>query len=255
MHIRTLFTYISLMMSLALTANAEVIVSGNLSRKADLGFRVSQDNQQLVVKKLVADSAATKAGLREGDVIERIQSRKVVNLLNEAAALRKHVGNSPLRLDVMRDNLTQSITFTPPPRSFEAMPGADSYYGVADMPDGARLRTLVAVPEGTKKKLPAIFLVQWVSCSSLEYNARSGASKVQTHLLETTNRAFIRVERSSNGDSEVPACHQLDYDTELLHYYHAFKQIQKHPHIDPHNIILYGSSLGSTMAPSFAERL
>ena len=246
---------LALLLGLVQVSIAEVFVSGDLSRKADLGFRLAVEGESLVVKRLVADSAAAAAGIKENDVVLAINDGKVTHALDDRRRLDRHPGDKPLKLSLGRGGTQIDMTFTPPARAWEAMPGADSYYGVVDMPDGARLRTIIAVPEGVKKKVPAIFLAQWVSCSSLEYREQSGGSKVQARLVRDTRRAFIRVERSSDGDSEGPACHRLDYDTELMHYYHAFKQLLNHPRIDSNNIIIFGSSLGSTVAPLLAEKL
>ncbi len=248
-------TVLALLLGLVCPLSAEVFTTGDLVRKADLGFRLAVDGDSLVVRRLTADSPAAKAGLKDKDIVLGFNGREVKQPLDDRRLIYRYAGDAPLKLKLSRDGKPLNLAFTPPPRPWEAMPGADSYYGVLDMPDGSRLRSLVAVPAGEKKKMPAIFLVQWVSCSSLEYREQSGGSKVQAQLLRETGRAFIRVERSGDGDSEGPACHQLDYDTELEHYYHAFKQLQDHPRIQGDNIILFGSSLGSTMAPLLAEKL
>ena len=65
-------------------------------------------------------------------------------------------------------------------------------------------------------------------------------------------RVAVRVERSGAGDSLGPACHELDYDTELRHYQEAYDAISRHPWIDPRRIVVYGSSLGATIAPLVA---
>jgi pimeloyl-ACP methyl ester carboxylesterase len=65
--------------------------------------------------------------------------------------------------------------------------------------------------------------------------------------------AFIRMERSANGDSEGPGCHRLDYDTELAHYRFAFDVLTRHPWIDVRRIVVLGNSLGSRLAPLVAQ--
>ncbi len=65
--------------------------------------------------------------------------------------------------------------------------------------------------------------------------------------------ALIRVDRSGDGASEGPGCDQLDYETEVRHYRQALEQLSDHPWVDPTNVVVFGSSLGSTTAPLVAQ--
>ena len=129
--------------------------------------------------------------------------------------------------------------------------GLETEYGEVRTGEGIRLRTILTRPSGTRGKLPAIFLTQWVSCGSLDF----GADR-PTQLRELARRSgavFIRVERSGSGDSQGMPCEKLDYDTEVRHYREALDRLARHPWVDPGRIIIYGSSLGSTVAPLVAE--
>ena len=72
-------------------------------------------------------------------------------------------------------------------------------------------------------------------------------------MMRRSGWALIRVERAGAGDSEGPACHELDYDTELRHYREALATLSKHRWVDAARIVIWGSSLGSTTAPLLAE--
>ncbi|TQV89463.1 PDZ domain-containing protein [Aliikangiella coralliicola] len=234
---------------------AESFVSGDLVRKASPGFRVQVKNNQLLVSSVSKQSAAEKAGLVKGSQILDINGKAVTSAFDGKKLLRNLVGGSKLNLKVSRGNRTKTIKFVAEARPLEAIPGADSYYDVVNVADDARLRTIVSVPAGVKSKRPAIFFVQWVSCGSLEYRGRGVSDAVFSHLIVEAKRTLIRVERSSDGDSEGAECHELDYNTELEHYYQAFKQLRHHRLVDTKNIVIYGSSLGSTVAPLLAEKL
>ena len=117
--------------------------------------------------------------------------------------------------------------------------------------DGVRLRTIITRPAGTSGKLPAIFLAQAVSCGSLELPADRRPCSAACSAL---GDGLIRVERAGTGDSEGPACSELDYDTEVRHYREALDQLSRHPWVDPvSESCIYGSSLGSTTAPLIAQ--
>lgn len=136
-------------------------------------------------------------------------------------------------------------------RPLEAVAGLDSEYGVVRTSEGVRLRTIVTRPTGATGRLPAIFLTQWVSCGSIEF--LSGRESGLKALALRSGLAMMRVERSGTGDSEGRPCSALDYDTEVRHYREALDQLARHPWIDPDRIIIYGSSLGATVAPLVAE--
>ena len=132
-----------------------------------------------------------------------------------------------------------------------ALPGLQTEYGSVRTSEGARLRTILTRPAGASSRLPAIMLIQWVSCGSVDF-----AATRQNELRQIADRSgmvFVRVERSGDGDSEGVPCAELDYDTEVRHYREAFDQIAGHAWIDPGRILLFGSSLGATVAPLVAE--
>jgi pimeloyl-ACP methyl ester carboxylesterase len=136
------------------------------------------------------------------------------------------------------------------------MPGIDSYYDVVDAGGGVRLRTIVARPSGSRGRLATLLLTQWVSCGSIEYNPQSAWRQALATFVRSQNIALVRVERSSDGDSEGPACHMLDYDSEVRHYIAAFdKVLSSSPHVDAGRVFVLGSSLGSTTAPLAAAAL
>lgn len=129
--------------------------------------------------------------------------------------------------------------------------GLETEYGSVRTSEGVRLRTILSRPTGTRQRLPAIFLAQWVSCGSLDFAAdRQGLLR---DIAQQSGMVLIRIDRSGTGDSEGPGCDKLDYDTEVRHYREAFDRVARHPWIDPARIVIFGSSLGSTTAPLIAE--
>jgi pimeloyl-ACP methyl ester carboxylesterase len=136
-------------------------------------------------------------------------------------------------------------------RPLQAIAGLETEYGAIPTSEGLRLRTILTRPAGTRGRLPALLLVQWVSCGSLDFAAdRPGLLR---DIAQQSGMAFVRVERAGTGDSEGGPCSALDYDTELRHYREALDQLAGHPWVDRDRILLFGSSLGATMAPLVAE--
>lgn len=231
-------------------------VAGTLPRQADLGFRVEDAGGRLVVGRLVAGSPAQVAGMRDGDEVVAVGGRRFSRAHEALAALESIDGGTLVQVGLNRAGRPLEVRFTPAPREFEAVPGIDSYYDEVRTPDGARLRTIVTRPSGSVGRLPVIFFTQWVSCGSLEFT-RGGLSREYLKVLaQRSGGALVRVERSGSGDSEGPACHELDYDTEVAHYRAALAAtLARYDWLDPARVVIYGSSLGGTIAPLVAQGL
>jgi hypothetical protein len=154
---------------------------------------------------------------------------------------------------VRRGDSEHAVTFTPPPQDWERLSGVEAEYGVLETPDGARLRTIITRPKGAAQPLPAVFMIQWVGCSSLEFQHDGPWLMVYKAVAEDSGMAMIRVERSASGDSEGPACHELDMDTEIAHYDYAWQELLDHPWIDAERVVLMGNSLGTKTVPIVAQ--
>lgn len=234
---------------LATAAQAETTVRGTLERRAELGFRVAAEDGGLRVARLDPGSAAARAGLRQGDVVIAVDGRRFDRAHEGEALLQRLRGGRRVAIRVARSG--RDMTFVPPPRPLEADPVRDIEYDELIASDGARLRIIVSRPRGAAAPVPALFLTQWVSCGSLEGDS---PPVVQLRALAArAGMALIRIERSGAGDSLGPACHELDYETELAHYREAVARMLRHRWVDPRRVVIFGSSLGATMAPLVAQ--
>lgn len=221
-----------------------------LPRRAALGFSL---DSELQVTGLSPESAAARAGLQEGDVVAAVNARPIPSLHVGRDLLRRLDGGAEVELLLRRGQRRVTVEFVPPAVPFEQFSGMVVEYGVLQTPDGARLRTIVTRPENASKPLPAIFFTQWVSCDSVEIDRPGVWLEVMRAVIESSNMAFIRVERSSGGDSEGPGCHELDYDAEVAHYSYAFDRLVREPLVDTRRVYIWGNSLGSTTAPLVAN--
>jgi pimeloyl-ACP methyl ester carboxylesterase len=136
-------------------------------------------------------------------------------------------------------------------RSLTDLAGLEAEYGVVRTSDGTRLRYILTRPTGASEPLPALFLTQWVSCGTVDFD--SGRPSMLRELATRSGMAMVRVERSGTGDSEGVPCAELDYDTEVRHYREALDQMSRHPWVDRDNIVILGISLGATTAPLVAD--
>ena len=246
-----LIIYFIFAYSLFTGATAGVTIEGDLPRRAELGFEVTSNNDRLQVSALEAGSAAALAGLQAGDRINIINGTGYHHDIVGRDLLRRLDGDKEISFSITRNDNALEITFTPPARPFEDPDGVVTSYGSIRVSGDAHLRTVLSYKEGAAGPLPVVMLIQWVSCGSVDGNMVPELWQV----LENLPVAILRVERSANGDSEGPACHELDYNTEIQHYTEAALMMARHPMVDASKIYLYGSSLGSTVAPLVAQRL
>lgn len=236
-------------------AAAEVFVTGDLARQGIAGFGTASPGSVLTIANVDPASPAFAAGLRAGDELKAVNGHGFAKSYAGQGLIEKIKGGVETSVDIERRGQRLTLSFTPVPKPFELIEGVDSYYGVVETSDGARLRTIITKPAGAKGALPAIFFTQWVSCGSIEFRPGSSSRAILAQLARQSGLALIRVERTASGDSEGPACHELDFDTELNHYYEAYSALMKSPLIDPDNVVIMGSSLGSVTAPLLAGRI
>lgn len=244
------------LLGLVASAEAALSVVGGLPRQASLGFRTDEAPRGLAVRALDATSAAALAGLADGDLITAVDGRSFARAHEGQALLASLRGGVATRLAIRRGGQTASIRFTPVARPLEEIDRVQTHYGSVTVGEGTTLRTLVAHRSGLAGPLPALLFTQWVSCGSLEYRKGSNSLEILARLARDSGGALVRVERAGSGDSQGPACHQLDYDTELSHYIEAFDRLlRSDPSLDRERIVVLGSSLGSTLAPLVARGL
>lgn len=239
-------------------ASAQSEQHDTLARQAQLGFRINQgDDSPVRVVHVEPNSPAYQAGLRSGHRLHRIQQQTVEFAFQAQALLKQAKGGVTLTLEFSTSDhhQTKRLQFTPEARPREQIPGVISHYRTVTISPQVQLRAIITQPEQQAGPLPALLFTQWVSCSSIEYRAGSNGLEILARLARDSGYAVIRVERSSDGDSQGPACHELDYDTELSHYEHAYRELLQDPLIAHAPIVIYGASLGSTTAPLLAQRL
>lgn len=223
---------------------ALTLLAAPLPRQAALGF---ETDETLTVRTVTPDTPAADAGLTAGAKIAAINGERVKKPYLGHDRLRRLDGGEPLELTLEGG---ERLHFTPAPKPGHAVPGFEIDAGVVEVP-GARLRSYVAVPEGSRGRRPTIFFVQWVSCRSIE--DASTTMDMLWRVARERRMAVILVERSANGDSEGPGCHALDFDTEVEHYRRAFDVLTRHRRVDRDRVVMWGNSLGSVTSPLVAQ--
>jgi pimeloyl-ACP methyl ester carboxylesterase len=239
------------------TSFAEGVLVGSLPRSAAQPFatvREAPESPRLRVQNVAAESAAARAGLRDGDVIISIDGHEYASPGAGRRLLEYGRGGKPTTLQVQRGAAARTITYLSPAAPLEQIPGVRSTYHSIAVDGGIRLRTITTHPLHASGRLAGVYFVQWLSCDSIEYPLNPedhGWQRMLQLLAETSGVVLMRTDKAGIGDSDGD-CAQLDYDTELAHHRIAYERLAANPLVDRDRIVIYGASMGGNMAALLA---
>ena len=80
------------------------------SNRAMLGVITDEDEKGARITSVTSESAAAKAGLKEGDIITRIDDKKIADADDVAEAVRAHKPGEKIAITVLRDGKEQKFT-------------------------------------------------------------------------------------------------------------------------------------------------
>ncbi len=223
-----------------------------LPRVGFLGARLSPSGRAgegASITRIVEGSEAQRIGLTTADKILSLNGRPIDTDLDVENFFDRQPANARLQLEILRDGKRSEIEATIPALPRENFPGIEYTYDYVRNDKAQRLRTIVTRPAGSTK-LPAVFLVGWLSCDSCEYpfGAQGGLDRLVAYLVKDSGYAVIRMDKPGVGDSEG-VCAQADFQSEITGYKAAFQSIEKYPFIDRDRIAVVGLSNGGGFAP------
>jgi dienelactone hydrolase len=227
---------------------------GALPRRPWLGVALGPHERGALVTAVVEGSSASAAGLRAGDVISAVNGAPMRAPGDVIAAVLQHRDSTALPVEIIREQQAQQHSIVLRPFPQETLPGVTFEYGSVTVDEGSRLRTVVSVPNGAGRRLPAVMLIQGGGCGSIDLPLTPDVGT--TGVLRTiAARGYVtmRVEKSGVGDSRGPACDEIGYTQELNGYRAAFAALKRHSSVDPEQVFLLGISLGGVFAPTLAN--
>lgn len=236
--------------------NCKISISQELCRKAIRGFSYkSEENRGIILTSIDKNSPAEKAGLKIDDIVLEINGFKLSGYENRTRILSQLPSKKKLEFKIIRDNEPKVISVKLDPIPQEKYSNTVVEYG-SIIYDGDTLRTITSKPKKMQnKKLPAVFLVQWLSCGSIDIPGEpaDGMDFTIKSFANNPNIIFHRIDKSGVGDSRGTACIDLDANREIAAYKKGLSELKKRPDVDVSQIYILGLSLGTSLAPIVGE--
>jgi len=225
----------------------------SLKRSVQLDFGINKlpDASGAEISRISESSIAYKAGLRIHDRVVSINGNSLPDGNALFTIIQAFRAGELVTFKVLRKGVAGPITvsFVPKAAPFESYASLDLEAVELTNSSGDALRGFITKPKGAKGKLPAILFVSWLSCSSVETPDRDDSwTKMLRAVAEKSGFLMMRVEKPGVGDSNGPACTECDLLTELDSYRAAWRHLKQRPDVDTTKIIVFGASLGGTLA-------
>ncbi|MEM8762308.1 MAG: alpha/beta hydrolase [Bacteroidota bacterium] len=231
--------------------------SETLGRRALFEAKIKAPEAPVPGAKIISlepNSPLEKAGFLPKDIIIGVNGVLVkdVNVWSDIQyGLR---GSTKTSIKVLRGAkiVEQSVQFNSLKK--EVHPDLETYYEEITSNYGITQRVIITKPKKTGKQ-PAVVLIGGLSCSSIEtYSGRRGTNwgKTIRNLVEKSNMVVMRIEKPGVGDSEGD-CSQSDFLMDWEGYRSAIVHLKSKAYVDTEKIIVYGSSMGSALAPVLAN--
>ncbi len=231
--------------------------SDPLRRQANPGVRLRATSDGRIGAEVASvDSGGPfSSSLRQGDRVFKINDTLLTDDITLQTMLASLRGGDTVRFQAARGSTAVNLQAELPAAPRERIEGLEVLYDSVLTDQGHRLRTIVTRPAKTTGRLPGLFLVGWISCDSVEspFGTGDGFSRLLHGVATGSGMVMMRVDKSGVGDSEGPACAELDFRTELADYRSALRRFAEYDFVDPDRIFLLGMSNGGGFAPLVAE--
>lgn len=224
-----------------------------LARRAFLGLDLERAAQGgLSVVEVSPGSGAERAGVLAGDVLFAVGGERLGGVLEAHASIGRLVAGENVRLSLRRGEALVEVEAELSPMPLERLSSGRVELSEVELGE-LRLRAVWTFPEGSAP-YPAVWLLPGATWLSEEQPLRDWyPTRRLTDELTKAGFATLRVERSGLGDSEGPACTELDLDEELRGFRAARSHFFERAEVDPARLFLYGRSLGGMLAPLLAQ--
>lgn len=237
------------------------VIDDTLPRRASLGVTTNQQASNVVVLSVRSGSAAEKAGLKADDTLLALNDKSISTSTELLELLRVTPSGSKATIKVKRGDQTLTLDAILDGVATEELAGQQVTYGSVLVPPSGnttqpyRVRTIVTMPqEKSVAKRPVFVFLQGIYCASIDRPAQLQAADTRlVHAMAQRGFVTLRVDKAGLGDSQGPACGDLDFTSELTAYIEAIKQVKQLEGVDADRVYVFGHSMGGVMVPFVAQ--
>lgn len=240
--------------------------SQEMKRKVYLGIRMENltddtkrimgiNTEGILIREVLPQSSAQKAGFKSGDVLIHINDTKIISTAALINYLSQFESGDKFTYELIREKKIKKgqSAFTSWP--VEQYPSLDVVYTQTKTPSG--LQRLIITKPKTTKKLPTVVFIGGIGCYSLDSPLDSTTSEIQLlNLLSRSGYLCIRVEKPGVGDNAnyCKKCNEVGFMEEKDGYVEAIKTIKQRTDVDSNAIFILGHSMGGVFAPLIAQK-
>ena len=246
------FVLLSLSMPAAAAVTAS-LSSDSLPRRPLLGVTAepAPDNR-IRIARIIPGSAAARSELAVGDMLLAINGSPVRSVAAFLAGMKLFKSGDRVICRVQRNQKEMDIEVTLADWPREQPGDIQVLYDAVDAPK-ATLRSLVTIPNGNTRKLPAILFLQGFDCGSIDWPL-PGPHPTRELVYRLTRAGFVvmRSEKSGVGDSTGTPCHDVGFLDEVSLFTSVLRKLKSYDFVDRENVFLFGHSAGGWVAPLVA---
>jgi len=150
-----------------------------LRRRALVGIGAVRDDSShsgIRVTRVTPNGTGAALGLRDGDLILRLDTAAMTSVISFEKVIRSWRAGQRVSALVRRGGNVVSLDAAAVSYPEERVNGLQIRYGSVVTEYGDRVRTIVSRPVATTGRRPAILLVPWLSCGSVEMSITGGPS-------------------------------------------------------------------------------
>lgn len=228
-----------------------------LKRRRYIGLRCNNitycDDSAFYVGHVVESSPADMVGLKNGDVIIRINGMGI----DSSATIQSYSSEKALNITLLRQEKIIECKLIPTELPKE---DGDLYTTVTYshlLCGKYKLRTIITTPRLTESKdsYPVIVLFQGIECQTIDmpFSYNNTYKRICYHYSKL-GYATVRIDRYGCGDSEGDHCSNLDFLHEIRLYLSLINALPNYDKFDTKRIVLFGYSLGGVIAPIVATQ-
>ena len=237
----------------ALAAVNGSLPSDTLPRRPFLGVTAEPaPDHHVRIARIVPGSAAASSELTAGDILLAVNGAPVESVSAFLAGMKSFKSGDRIVCHVLRGPKEMDIEVTLGETPREQPGDIQVIYDTVNTRE-AILRSLVTIPIGNTRKLPAILFLQGFDCSSIEWPlAEPNLNRELIYRLTRAGFAVMRSEKSGVGDSTGTPCRDVGFRDEVALFTSALRKLKSYDFVDSENVFLFGHSAGGWVAPLVA---